>query len=168
VTAPHLGPATIARAPLMLYVLHSWRQGGHMAHRRTGVQTNEAYRATDDFITRTHVLPLLTDRAAREHLIAEHRDNPIGRPGKGGQAGIQHSDDLARVIDKLRRAPMAGKYVRVCMEPHADYRIGVASGVRGKPVEIGRERYPSEDACEHAIFVKRVRDLLRSYGYSMR
>jgi hypothetical protein len=139
-----------------------------MAKKPTGVQTNQAYASTDDFITRTHILPLLTDPAMRERLIAEHRDNPIGKPGKAGKAGIQHSDDLQRVIDKLRRAPMAGKYVRICVDPHTDYRIGVAAGVRGKPVEMLDGRYPSEDACEHAIFVKRVQDLLSHYGHKPR
>lgn len=139
-----------------------------MATKPTGVQTNQGYAATDDFITRTHVLPLLTDKATRERLIAEHRDNPIGKPGKAGKAGIQHSEDLARVIDKLRRAPMAGKYVRICVVLHQDYRIGIAAGVRGKPVKILPQRYPSEDACEHAIFVQRVSDLLAAYGHKGR
>jgi hypothetical protein len=135
-----------------------------MAKKPTGVQTNQAYTSTDDFITRTHILPLLTDQATRARLIAEHRDNPIGKPGKAGKAGVQHSDELQRVIDKLRRAPMAGKYVRICVDPHKDYRIGVASGVRGQAVEILAGSYPSEDACEHAIFVRRVTDLLAQYG----
>ena len=136
-----------------------------MAAKPTGVQTNQGYLSTDDFITRTHVLPLLTNKASRAELIAEHRKNPIGQPGKAGKAGVQHSEALAHVIDKLRRAPMAGKYVRVCVTPHTDYRIGICSGVRGKPVKILDERHPSEDACEHAIFVKRVGDFLVSYGY---
>jgi len=60
---------------------------------------------------------------------------------------------------------MAGKYVRVCKTPHKDYRIGIVSGVRGKPVKILAKPYPSEDACEHEIFKKRVNDLLKEYGY---
>lgn len=136
-----------------------------MASRPTGVQTNQAYAATDDFITRTHILPLLTDKASRERLIAEHRANPIGQPGKSGKPGVQHSDDLARVVDKLRRAPMAGKYVRICVRPHQEYRIGVCAGVRGKPVKLLSGSYPSEDDCEHAIFVRRVRELLAHYGH---
>lgn len=132
--------------------------------RKTGVQENRGHSQTDDFITRTHVLPLLTDPAKRRELIEEHRDNPIGKPGKAGRAGIQHSDDLARVLDKLRRQPMPGKYVRVCMKPHRDYRIGIVSGVRGKPVKILAKAYPSEDSCEHAIFVRRINDLLKTYG----
>jgi len=139
-----------------------------MATKLTGVQSNAGYTETDDFITRTHVLPLLTDATSRARLVAEHRDNPIGRPGKAGKAGVQHSEELAHVIDKLRRAPMAGKYVRICVTPHRDYRIGICSGVRGKPVQILDERYPSEDACEHAIFVRRITDLLASYGHKLR
>jgi hypothetical protein len=139
-----------------------------MATKPTGVQTNQGYTSTDDFITRTHVLPLLTDRTMRERLLAEHRENPIGLPGKAGKAGVQHSEELAHVIDKLRRAPMAGKYVRICVAAHRDYRIGVCTGVRGKPVKILADSYPSEDACEHAIFVKRVHELLASYGHKAR
>lgn len=136
-----------------------------MTGKPTGVQTNQSYIATDDFITRTHILPLLIDKQSREQLIAEHRDNPIGTPGRAGKAGIQHSEPLTRVIDKLRRAPMAGKYVRICVALHSDYRIGICAGVRGKPVKILTTSYPSENACEHAIFVTRVDELLASYGH---
>ena len=130
----------------------------------TGVQLNQSHASTDDFITRTHVLPLLTDLVIRKRLLAEHAGNPIGLPGKAGHAGIQHTEELSRVIDKLRRAPMAGKYVRICVRPHAEYRIGVCAGVRGKPVKILPKPYPSEDACEHAIFLRRVTELLALYG----
>lgn len=132
--------------------------------RKTGVQENQGYTQTDDFITRTHILPLLTDKQKRKQIIEEHRSNPVGKPGKAGTAAVQHSDDLARVLDKFRRHPMEGKYVRVCKRPHKDYRIGIASGVRGKPVKILAKAYPSEEACEHAIFVKRMNDLLKEYG----
>jgi len=133
--------------------------------RKTGVQENRGYTQTDDFITRTHVLPLLTDKQKRRELIEEHRANPIGKPGLAGASAVQHSADLARVLDKFRRHPMEGKYVRVCKKPHEDYRIGITSGVRGKPVKILTKSYPSEDACEHAIFIKRMNDLLREYGH---
>jgi branched-chain amino acid transport system permease protein len=132
---------------------------------KTGVQLDQGKTATDDFITRTWILPLLTDPAKRQALIAEHRRNPVGMPGKGGKAAVQHSDDLARVIDKFRRAPQAGKYVRVCVVPHKEYAIGVLSGVRGKPVKILENKtYMSEDECEHAIFVRRIDDLLAAHG----
>jgi branched-chain amino acid transport system permease protein len=133
---------------------------------QTGIQLDQGRASTDDFITRTYVLPLLADPATRARLIEEHRNNPVGRPGDGGKAGVGHSPDLITVIDKLRRAPMTGKYVRVCTRPHREYRIGIASGVRGEPVRmLEDEAYPSEDACEHAIFLKRVDDLLALYGH---
>jgi hypothetical protein len=131
---------------------------------KTGVQLNQGYTATDDFITRTWILPLLTDKAKRAKLIEEHRNNPVGKPGKAGKPAVQHSDDLARVIDKFRRAPQAGKYVRICVVPHKEYAIGVLSGVRGKPVKVLENKtYKSEDDCEHAIFVRRVDDFLAAY-----
>ncbi len=132
---------------------------------KTGIQLNQGHTSTDDFITRTYVLPLLTDEATKQRLIEEHKNNPIGKPGKAGKAGVGHSDDLIRVIDKLRRAPMAGKYVRICLKPHEEYCIGVTSGKRGAPVEILRDEvFPSEEACEHGIFLKRIEDLLAAYG----
>ncbi len=131
---------------------------------KTGVQLNLGYTATDDFITRTWILPLLADKAKRAKLIEEHRNNPVGKPGKAGKAAVQHSDDLARVIDKFRRAPQAGKYVRIAVVPHKEYAIGVLSGVRGKPVKVLENKtYKSEDECEHAIFVRRVEDFLAAY-----
>jgi len=132
----------------------------------TGIQDNRGHSLTDDFITRTYVLPLLTDPDSKARIIAEHKENPIGVPGKGGNAAIGHSDDLSRVLDKLRRAPMTGKMVRVCVDPHKGYIIGICSGVRGQPVELLQdETYPSEEACEHEIFIRRVENLLAEYGY---
>ena len=133
---------------------------------KTGIQENRGYTSTDDFITRTYVLPLLTDPETRERLIEEHMNTPVGKPGKAGEAGIGHSDDLARVLDKLRRAPMTNKFITICTKPHEEYCIGITSGVRGKPVEILRdETFASEEDCEHAIFLRRVKDLLAAYGY---
>jgi hypothetical protein len=132
--------------------------------RKTGVQENRSHSQTDDFITRTHVLPLLTNKKKRQELIEEHRLNPIGLPGQGGHAAVRHSADLARVIDKFRRQGMEGKYVRVCVVPHTGYKIGITSGIRGIPVKILSKVYESEDDCEHAIFKKRINDLLKKYN----
>jgi len=44
-----------------------------------------------------------------------------------------------------------------------DYRIGIVSGVRGQPVKILNDSFSSEEACEHAIFLKRVLELLEKY-----
>lgn len=129
----------------------------------TALQQGWALNATEDFITRTYVLPLLADEGTRNRLIDEHRNNPIGVAGKGGGPGVGHSADLVRVLDKFRRAPQAGKYCRVCTKPHVEWRIGILSGVRGKPIEVLPETFASEDDCEHAIFVKRIDELLEAY-----
>ncbi len=135
-----------------------------MSHEETGVQTNESHREVDDFITRKYVMPLLWDEETRNRLIAEHRAHPIGAPAHNGRPAIEHSADLIRVVDKLRRAPMTGKYVSVVIRNFADYRIGVLSGVRGEPIKMLEGSFSSQDACEHGIFLKRIGDLLEKYG----
>lgn len=134
-----------------------------MLDKPTGVQSNQGHASTDDYITRTYVLPLLTDKDSRDRLIAEHKANPVAGPPQNGQPPIEHSKDLRTVLDKFRRAPMAGKYVTVCKRLHQDYRIGICSGVRGQPVEILDPSFSSEEACEHGIFLKRISDLLAQY-----
>ena len=133
---------------------------------KTGVQLNQGHTYTDDYITRTYVLPLLKDEKSRNKLIEEHRACPVGKAPAlhKGQPGVEHSKELRTVLDKLRRQPMAGKYITICKKDFKDYRIGVCSGVRGQPVEILEESFSSEEACEHAIFLKRVVDLLESYA----
>lgn len=135
-----------------------------MLDKPKGVIANEAYDETDDYITRTYVMPLLFDDESRRRLIAEHKATPVGRAPKDGKTFVEHSEDLRTVLDKMRRHPMAGKYVSVCVRMFEDYRIGIASGVRGQPVEILEGSYSSEDACEHAIFLKRIADLMAKYG----
>ncbi|RZO48205.1 MAG: inner-membrane translocator, partial [Candidatus Pelagibacterales bacterium] len=123
-----------------------------MTKEKTGTQLNQAYTSVDDFNTIKYVLPLLRDEKTRNRLIEEHRACPVGRAAHKGQPMVEHSKDLIRVLDKLRRQPMPGKLLTVCKKPHEDYRIGIASGVRGKPVKILEESFSSEEACEHAIF----------------
>ena len=130
----------------------------------TGVQTDEGRAATDDYITRTYVLPLLRDEDTRNRLISEHRANPVAGPPKNGQPPIDHSKDLITVLDKFRRQGMEGKYITICKRLHEDYRIGICSGIRGVPVEILEESFSSEEACEHAIFLKRIADILDKYS----
>jgi branched-chain amino acid transport system permease protein len=92
--------------------------------------------------------PLITDE-----LIEEHRRKPLG----------QHSDTLERVLNYVRRAPPADKYIGICTRPWAEWRIGVLSGIRGVPPTILEdERFTSAEALEHGIFLRRVRDLTAS------
>lgn len=135
-----------------------------MSYKQTGVQKNEGHSHTDDYITRTYVLPLLRDEATRNRLIAEHRASPVGTAASNGRPAIEHSKDLRTVLDKFRRQPMAGKYITVCKRPFEDYRIGICSGTRGVPLEMLEGSFSSEEACEHAIFLKRVADILAQYS----
>jgi hypothetical protein len=109
-------------------------------------------------------MPLLFDDESRRKLISEHRNSPVGTAPSNGRAAIEHSHDLRKVLDKLRRAPMAGKYVTVCVRMFEKYKIGIVSGIRGVPVDIQEEIYSSEEACEHAIFLKRIANLMNHYG----
>ncbi len=134
---------------------------------KTGVQLNLGHTSTDDFITEKYVLPLLRDEKMRNKLIEEHRACPVGKAAQPhkGQLMVEHSKELQIVLDKLRRQPMAvKKYVTVCKKDFEDYRIGIVTGVRGQPVEILDESFSSEEACEHAIFLKRILDLLERHG----
>lgn len=135
-----------------------------MLDKPTGVQTDQGRAGTDEYITRTYVMPLLTDEESRRRLIAEHKANPIGRPPQNGMPPVDHSQDLQTVLDKLRRAPMTGKYITICKKLHKDYRIGICSGIRGEPVKILEGSFSSEEASEHAIFLKRIADLLAKYA----
>jgi hypothetical protein len=130
----------------------------------TGVVQNLGYKFTDDFITKTYILPLLRDETKRKRLIAEHKKNPIGVPGRAGREAMGHSEDLARVLDKFRRHPMAGKYVIVTRRHFEEYHIGVCSGVRGEPVGILEgEAFSTQEEAEHAIFLRRIEELLAEY-----
>ena len=138
-----------------------------MTEDKTGVQLNQGHTSTDDFLTRKYVLPLLQDEETRNKLIAEHKATPVGRapaPHKGQPMYVEHSKELQTVLDKFRRQPMEGKYITICKNPFKDYRIGICSGVRGQPVEILEDSFSSEEACEHAIFLKRIVDILEKYS----
>ena len=138
-----------------------------MTKDKNGVQLNQGHTSTDDYITRKFVLPLLKDEKMRNKLIEEHRACPVGRAAQPhkGQPMVEHSKELQIVLDKLRRQPMAvKKYVTVCKKDFEDYRIGIVTGVRGDPVEILEESFSSEEAVEHAIFLKRILDLLERHG----
>lgn len=93
---------------------------------------------------------------ATEAVIDEHRRNPLGRLGP-------QSDALRRLLNYFRRAPQAGKYVVVAVEPWREYRIGALSGVRGVPPKIlDGPVFGSEEEALHGVFLARVRDLLAS------
>ncbi|HZC99148.1 MAG TPA: inner-membrane translocator [Actinomycetes bacterium] len=98
-----------------------------------------------DSSIRDHVKSLITD-----DLIEEHKARPLG----------QHSDALERVLNYFRRGSLAGKYLIVATKPFQEYRIGIHPGVRGQPVRLLDDVYTSEQEVFHAVFLRRVNDLL--------
>jgi branched-chain amino acid transport system permease protein len=107
-----------------------------LVHARWDARTRQALKAT-----------------INEDLLSEHQARPLG----------QHSDRLERVLNYFRRAPQAHKYVIVCTKTWAEWRIGVLSGVRDVPPTIlDDERFESEGAAQHSVFLRRVRDLMQA------
>jgi branched-chain amino acid transport system permease protein len=107
-----------------------------VVYARWDARTRKALRATID-----------------DDLLAEHQAKPLG----------QHSDRLERVLNYFRRAPQAKKYVVMCTLTWTEWRIGVLSGVRGvPPTLLDDERFDSELAAQHGVFLRRVRDLMQA------
>jgi hypothetical protein len=99
----------------------------------------------DAQIFERQIKPLIT-----ADVIDEHRRTPIGF----------HSLELERILVYLRRQPQTGKYVIVCTQRDAEWAIGELSGVRGTgPRVVGDERYPSLEAAEHGVFLRRLEAL---------
>jgi len=99
------------------------------------------------------------DRRMRRHLrtlvddtvIEEHRRKPLG----------QHSDRLDRLLNYFRRGGMAGKLGLHQPDPATPaYHIVRFSGVRGAPSVIEDKAYGSLDEAYHAVFLRRIDDLL--------
>ena len=130
----------------------------------TAVQSNYSFTALDDFDTRMYILEYIADKSKREALIAEHRENPRGAGTRPGEGAPLHSLGLKRLIDKLRVVPQAGKHTIVEVKPWEEYAIGILPGHRGGIVDITDERYPTREDAEHAIFLKRLADLISHYG----
>ena len=75
-----------------------------MLDKTKGVIENVSHTETDDYITRTYVMPLLFDDESRRRLIAEHRNSPVGNAPTNGRAAVEHSHELRTILDKMRRA----------------------------------------------------------------
>jgi branched-chain amino acid transport system permease protein len=99
-----------------------------------------------DVRTRAAIRPLLTKK-----LIAEHKRNPLG----------EHSDGLKRVLNYLRRSTTLTPFVVVCTKPFREWRLAQLSGERGKaPAFIDAPNYDSEAKAMHALFLRRVEELM--------
>ncbi len=88
-----------------------------------------------------------------DELIEAYRVNPPG----------PHSDALERLLNYFRRAAVANKYAILAVRPFAEYRIVALSGRRSVPPRVVDDRsYPTENAAQHAVFLRRVQDLMES------
>lgn len=86
-------------------------------------------------------------------IIEEHRRQPLG----------QHSEALERVLLYFRRAKMDDKYALHAASPHGPYKIIAFSGVRGvSPRLVDDREYGTLDEGYHAVFMRRVHDLMES------
>src|ERR1700724_1666685 len=97
--------------------------------------------------TRAAIRPLLTKK-----VIADHKRDPLG----------DHGDALKRVFNYLRRSTTLTPYVLVCPEPFHEWRLARLSGERGKaPIFIDAPKYNSEAKAMHALFLKRVEEVMQ-------
>jgi branched-chain amino acid transport system permease protein len=86
-----------------------------------------------------------------DELIAEHRLDPLGK----------HSPELLRVLNYFRTGPIAEKYAIHVVKPFQEYRVIALSGIRGMPPrDVGEDSFSSLDDAYHAVFMRRVQDLL--------
>lgn len=87
---------------------------------------------------------------SRTDLAAEFKANVRG----------PHSDELRRVLHRMRSGPLAGKYVLVVRKPFEEWVLGQLGAARGEPVQVHADRvFHSLDDAEWAVFKLRWRDL---------
>ncbi|MCG8274571.1 hypothetical protein MIC97_24105 [Aquamicrobium sp. NLF2-7] len=102
-------------------------------------------------MTEFHTLPDLRsptravwdDILARgEELYREYCQTPIGA----------HSPNLQFVLQHFRKAPCAGKYVLVAIEPHRRWKLAKLTGVRGDPVRLEDVEFDDLAQAEREVF----------------
>ena len=130
----------------------------------TAIYNNYNFSAVDDYDTRMYILPYLMDEKSRNEIINEHAANPLYSGTKPGEPAPMYSPALVRLIDKLRLVPQKNKHTIVETKPWEEYTIGILPGHRGGKIILTKETYPTRGKAEHAIFLKRLKDLLSYYG----
>jgi branched-chain amino acid transport system permease protein len=92
-------------------------------------------------------------RLVTDAVIEEHRTRPLG----------QHSEALERLLIYFRRQVQVDKYAIMVLEEFKAYRIVALSGHRGTAPRVVEDRsYATPDEAYHALFLRRVQDLLES------
>ena len=88
-----------------------------------------------------------------DELIEEHRRKPLG----------QHSDALQRLLNYFRAGPLADKYAIYEEQPFKAYKVVALTGVRGMPPRTVDDKvHGTLDEAYHAVFLRRINDLLES------
>ncbi|MGX8014243.1 branched-chain amino acid ABC transporter permease (plasmid) [Mesorhizobium sp. ORM8.1] len=106
------------------------------------------YEQRFDVAIRRQLKALITDE-----LIEEHRNSFRER----------RSENLNRLLTYFRRASVVDKYAVLTIKAFAEYRIVALSGKRGVPPRIVDDKiYPTEEDARHAVFLKRVQDLMEA------
>lgn len=92
-------------------------------------------------------------RVVSDAVIDEHRTRPLG----------QHSEALERLLTYFRRQGQVDKYAILVVQDFKAYRIVALSGHRGTAPRVVEDQvYPTRDEAYHALFMRRVQDLLES------
>ena len=127
------------------------------------IKHNYSFNAVNDYNVRTYLLKHLKNKQKRQALIDEHKRFPRGGPTLPGTPPPLQSSVLAQLVDFLRTRPQTGKHTIVETIPWSEYSIGLLPGRRGGVVKILKEKYPTREEAEHAIFKKRVKALCKEY-----
>ncbi len=125
-------------------------KGGEMLPEEATETDNkdEIYRRRFDKAQRDFLKCLVTDT-----VIEEHRTRPLG----------QHSEALERLLIYFRGQTQVDKYAIMVLEDFKAYRIVGLSGRRGTPPRVVEDRtYPNANEAYHALFLRRVQDLMES------
>jgi branched-chain amino acid transport system permease protein len=92
-------------------------------------------------------------RVVSDAVIEEHRTHPLG----------QHSEALERLLIYFRRQGQIDKYAILVLQEFKAYRIVALSGHRGTAPRVVEDQvYPTAHEAYHALFMRRVQDLLES------
>ena len=88
-----------------------------------------------------------------DEVIEEHKNNPLG----------QHSEPLSRLLHFFSCAPQKDKYALKRDEQSQIFKIIALSGQRGEPPrDVEAKEYKTIEEAYHAVFLKRIEDLMQS------
>ena len=128
------------------------------------IRQNYSFNAVNDYNVRTYLLDHLKDKQKKTSFNRRTQTLPKRRANLPWAPPPLQSNVLAQLVDFLRTRPQTGKHTIVETVPWSEYSIGLLPGRRGGVVRILREKYPTREEAEHAIFKKRVKALCKEYG----